>query len=46
MGLIVKLLWVVMYVVCTFAFVVLFDHGPENYQSSFMREVDNVVKMV
>lgn len=43
MNLLGKLFWVVLYLVATFCFVVLFENGPSNYLTSLQRTFDKLV---
>lgn len=43
MDLIGKLFWLALYLVLTFAFVVLFEFGPDNYMANARRSFDALV---
>ena len=42
MYLIRKLFWLVLFVVATFGFVVLFEHGPDNYLQNAQAEFETL----
>lgn len=44
MGLIRLLLWFALFVVATFAFTVLFEHGPLNYVENAHKELEMLKK--
>jgi len=46
MDLVGKLFWIILYIVFTFAFVVLFEHGPDNYVQNAKRTFDAVVLQI
>jgi len=46
MDLLGKLFWIVLYVVLTFAFVVLFEHGPTNYTINAQRMFKEIVHQI
>jgi hypothetical protein len=41
MGLIRKLFWIALFLVSTFCFLVLFDHGTVNYVKNFQLDFQN-----
>ena len=45
MGLIRTLFWFVVFVISTFAFTVLFEHGTTNYMVNAQREFDSLKKL-
>ncbi|MDQ3621398.1 MAG: hypothetical protein M3463_02775 [Verrucomicrobiota bacterium] len=44
MGLIRMLLWFALFLVATFAFTVLFEHGPLNYVENAQKELETLQK--
>lgn len=46
MALIRKLFWVVVFVISTLCFIVLFEHGPENFSANFSKQFAEFRKMV
>ena len=46
MALLRKLFWFTLFLVCTFAFTVLFEHGTENYFENARKEYDYVSQMI
>jgi len=46
MDLLGKLFWVALYLVLTFAFVVLFEFGPDNYAANARRSFDALVVQI
>lgn len=44
MGLIRTLFWFAVFVISTFAFTVLFEHGPTNYMANAEREFQTLKK--
>lgn len=42
MALLRKLFWFAMFLISTFCFVVLFEHGPRDFASSATTEFDNL----
>lgn len=44
MGLIRTLFWFAVFVISTFAFTVLFEHGPNNFMANAQREFDSIKK--
>ncbi len=46
MDLLGKLFWVLVYIVCTFAFVVLFEHGTDNYVHNARKTLDDLVLQI
>ncbi len=46
MGLIRTLFWVVIFVAATFAFTVVFEHGPANFPDNAKKEIEILKKMI
>jgi hypothetical protein len=45
-GLIRKLFWVALFLVATFCFIVLFEHGTQNFRENAKTEFETLKKMV
>lgn len=45
MGLIRSLFWFAVFVAATFAFTVLFEHGPTNFAANAQREFETLKKL-
>ena len=45
MGLIRTLFWFALFLAATFAFTVLFEHGPTNYVDNAKREMDSLQRL-
>jgi hypothetical protein len=45
MGLIRSLFWLALFLAATFAFTVLFEHGPGNFATNAKQEFDNLEKL-
>ncbi len=45
MGLIRSLFWFAVFVASTFAFTVLFEHGPENFSKNAKKEYETISKL-
>ena len=41
-----SLFWFALFLVCTFAFTVLFEHGPSDFQNNAKKEFDYLSQMV
>lgn len=41
-----SLFWFALFLVCTFAFTVLFEHGPSNFSDNAKKEYDYLSQMV
>jgi hypothetical protein len=44
MGIIRNILWVALFLASTFAFTVLFEHGPDNFSSNAQKDWESLVK--
>ena len=42
MGLFRNIFWIVFFIAATFAFIVLFEHGPSNFADNAKKEVDQL----
>ncbi|HEX8372875.1 MAG TPA: hypothetical protein VF585_08855 [Chthoniobacterales bacterium] len=45
MGLIRTLFWFALFLAATFAFTVLFEHGPSNYADNAKREIESLQRL-
>ena len=45
MGLIRSLFWFAVFIASTFAFTVLFEHGPMNFKANAQKEYDTLSKL-
>ena len=45
MGLIRSLFWFAVFIASTFAFTVLFEHGPMNFKENAQKEYDTLAKL-
>jgi hypothetical protein len=45
MSLIRNLFWFAVFLAATFAFTVLFEHGPENFGQNAKKEMDSLTKL-
>ena len=46
MALIRKLFWIVVFLISTLGFVVLFEHGPTNFADNFMKQAEALQSFV
>jgi hypothetical protein len=46
MGLLRSLFWFAVFAAATFAFTVLFEHGPSNFSENAKKEFDSLSKLV
>ncbi len=46
MALIRKLFWVVVFVISTLSFIVLFEHGPDKFSTNLRKQIDEFRAMV
>ncbi|HZJ14662.1 MAG TPA: hypothetical protein VFD27_06415 [Chthoniobacteraceae bacterium] len=46
MNLIRNLFWFAVFLAATFAFTVLFEHGPTNFGNNAKKEMDGLTKMI